>query len=48
MPNLDDDLLIGDMIDCCKNIFEYTSGMTFQDFVSDRKTIDAVITIISS
>lgn len=43
MPNRDDDLLIGDMIDCCKNIFEYTSGMTFQHFLSDRKTIDAVI-----
>ena len=43
MPKRDDDLLIGDMIDCCKHIFEYTSAMTFDDFINDRKTIDAVI-----
>ncbi len=43
MPKRDDDLLIGDMIDCCENIFEYTEGMTFEDFISDKKTLDAVI-----
>lgn len=40
MRKRDDDLLISDMIDCCKNIFEYTRGMTFNDFISDA---DAVI-----
>jgi uncharacterized protein with HEPN domain len=43
MHKRDDDLLVEDMIDCCKHIFLYTSGMTFNDFKSDRKTTDAVI-----
>jgi uncharacterized protein with HEPN domain len=43
MPKRDADLLIGDMPECCTNIFEFTRGMTFQDFIRDRKTIDAVL-----
>lgn len=43
MPKRDSDLLISDMIECCSNIFEYTSGMSFDDFINDKKTIDAVI-----
>jgi len=43
MPKRDDDLLVGDVIDCCANIFEYTAGMNFNDFIQDKKTIDAVI-----
>jgi len=43
MPKRNTDLLITDMIECCTNIFEYTSEMTFDDFMSDKKTIDAVI-----
>jgi uncharacterized protein with HEPN domain len=31
------------MIECCKNIFEYTKGINFDNFMSDRKTIDAII-----
>lgn len=43
MHKRDTDLLISDMIDCCASIFEYTQGMTYDNFVSDRKTTDAVI-----
>jgi len=43
MHKRDTDLLISDMIECCRNIFEYTSGMTFKDFIDNKKTIDAVI-----
>ncbi len=43
MHKRDTDLLISDMIECCNNIFEYTLGMDYNDFIGDRKTIDAVI-----
>lgn len=43
MPDRDPDLLIGDMPECCTNIFEYTNGMTIHDFISDKKTRDAVL-----
>ncbi len=43
MHKRDTDLLISDMIECCSNIFEYTAGMSFNDFISSKKTIDAVI-----
>ena len=43
MHKRDTDLLIGDMTECCSNIFRYTLSMTYNDFISDRKTIDAVI-----
>ena len=43
MPKRDADLLIRDMLQCCFQIFEYTKGIGFTDFVNDRKTVDAVI-----
>jgi uncharacterized protein with HEPN domain len=43
MPKRDDDLLVSDMIECCVNIFEYTNGMNANNFINDRKTVDAVI-----
>jgi uncharacterized protein with HEPN domain len=43
MPKRDADLLVEDIIECCINIFSYTSGMGFTDFINDRKTVDAVI-----
>ena len=36
-------LLIEDIIDSSHKILEYTSGMSFEEFTSDSKTIDAVI-----
>jgi len=36
-------LLLEDILDSAERIVEYTSGMTFEDFSVDNKTIDAVI-----
>lgn len=36
-------LLIQDILDSCHKIMEYTESMTYDDFVKDSKTIDAVI-----
>jgi uncharacterized protein with HEPN domain len=43
MPKRDADLLIGDMVESCSNIFEYTAGMSLHEFMKDKKTRDAVI-----
>ena len=43
MPKRDDDLLISDMIECCKKILDYVKGMDFETFIDDIKTVDAVI-----
>jgi uncharacterized protein with HEPN domain len=37
------ELRISDIIEAIENALEYSSGMTFEQFVEDRKTIDAVI-----
>lgn len=36
-------LLIEDMMDSSNKILQYTSGMSFEEFTNDSKTIDAVI-----
>jgi uncharacterized protein with HEPN domain len=36
-------LLIEDIIDSGKKILDYTKGISFEDFLQDNKTIDAVI-----
>jgi len=36
-------LLIQDILVSCHKIIEYSEGMTYDDFVKDSKTIDAVI-----
>ena len=33
---------LADIVESCEHIRSYTEGMTFDDFVSDRKTVDAV------
>ena len=33
---------LADIVDSCEHIRTYTEGMTFNDFMSDRKTVDAV------
>jgi len=35
-------LLLEDMLDSANRILEYTNNMTFEEFQSDNKTIDAV------
>lgn len=41
-------LLLEDILDSAERIVEYTSGMTFEDFSVDNKTIDAVIRNLES
>ena len=36
-------LYLYDIIECCQNAQDYTSGMAFEEFSADKKTIDAVI-----
>jgi uncharacterized protein with HEPN domain len=36
-------LLIEDIVDCANNIIEYTSLQTFDEFMNDQRTVDAVI-----
>jgi uncharacterized protein with HEPN domain len=36
-------LLIADMIESSQKIMRYTDGLTYEEFLSDSKTIDAVI-----
>lgn len=43
MPKRDEDLLVYDMIESCKRIFEYTHGLSYDNFINDQKTADAVI-----
>jgi uncharacterized protein with HEPN domain len=42
MPKRDSSLLIEDMLEAARKILTYTQGQTFDDFMSDTKTIDAV------
>ena len=34
---------INDLIEACEDIAEFTKGMSFEDFCSDKKTVKAVI-----
>ncbi len=36
-------LLLEDILESSKKIISYTSGMAFDDFIRDDKTIDAVV-----
>ena len=36
-------LYLDDIIESCRNVRDYTSGMSFEDFSTDQKTIDAVV-----
>lgn len=37
------ELLLNDILQCAESIFEYTEGLTYPDFTSDKKTFDAVV-----
>ena len=43
MSKRNPDLLVEDIIESGRKILSYTNGMTFEDFVNDGKTVDAVI-----
>jgi uncharacterized protein with HEPN domain len=36
-------LYLEDILDCCRRIVEYTSGMTLDSLIKDERTFDAVI-----
>ena len=42
MPR-DIDLYLCDILDAIENIHDYTSGFTYNDFISNRMCVDAVI-----
>jgi uncharacterized protein with HEPN domain len=35
-------LLLEDILDAAQRIFEYTAGMTFEEFAENNKTVNAV------
>ena len=43
MSKRDNLLLVEDMLDSASKIKKYTSNLTYDDFINDDKTIDAVI-----
>jgi uncharacterized protein with HEPN domain len=43
VPRRSWELRISDIVEAIENALEYSSGMTFEQFVEDQKTIDAVI-----
>jgi uncharacterized protein with HEPN domain len=43
MSKRDLKLLLQDIQECSQRIQEYTKGYSYEDFVNDRKTVDAVI-----
>lgn len=43
MSKRDNLLLVQDMLDSANKIQEYTKGFSFDDFIGDDKTIDAVV-----
>jgi uncharacterized protein with HEPN domain len=43
MSNRNPNLLVEDILESCYKIVDYTKACSFEDFVSDAKTIDAVI-----
>lgn len=34
---------LDDMLECASHVLEYTAGMTFEQFLADRRTYDAVL-----
>jgi uncharacterized protein with HEPN domain len=43
MPSRNWKLRIRDILDAVRSIFGYVDGITFDDFVRDQRTIDAVV-----
>ena len=43
MSRRSNDFLLEDMLDAANKIVKYTNGMSWEEFQSDEKTIDAVI-----
>lgn len=43
MSKRNTELLLNDIVESAEKILEYTNGMTFEQFETDDKTVDAVV-----
>jgi uncharacterized protein with HEPN domain len=43
MSNRSTKLLVEDILESCHKIMDYTKDITFEEFIADTKTIDAVV-----
>ena len=43
MSKRNPELLVEDILESCHKIMDYTKGISFEEFVADSKTIDAVV-----
>jgi len=43
MSERSENLLIEDIVESAQKILSYTNGLSFDDFVADEKTVDAVV-----
>jgi uncharacterized protein with HEPN domain len=43
VPHRNLQLRIADIVEAIETVLDYSSGMTFEEFNTDRKTIDAII-----
>lgn len=43
MSSRDPHLLVDDIVESCNKIFDYTRGLTFEEFIADPRTVDAVV-----
>ncbi|MEI9946222.1 MAG: hypothetical protein WDN26_18620 [Chitinophagaceae bacterium] len=43
MSNREIQLLLEDILEAAQKIISYTGGMSFDDFLNENKTIDAVV-----
>jgi uncharacterized protein with HEPN domain len=46
MSKRDPALLISDILESANNIINYTNDLSYEDFLKDQKTVDAVIGIL--
>jgi len=43
MSNRNSKLLVEDILESCRKILDYTEALSFEEFIADHKTVDAVI-----
>jgi uncharacterized protein with HEPN domain len=43
MPKRNDALLLADIAEAARSVFEYVGDMDFEAFINDKKTVDAVV-----
>jgi uncharacterized protein with HEPN domain len=43
MPKRSDELLLEDMLEAAQSVFDFVGSMNYDQFISDKKTVDAVV-----